>query len=99
MKKRIDRPLGKILHIIQGEAITRPNTPFRGPRSKVVLDTLEEIGVLGEPFGPTSKPFQAIKLKNADQFEIIGRLAFAQVIKSKRRGRRNKTQNKTPKTS
>ena len=99
MKKRVDRPLGKILHIVQGEAITRPNTPFRGPRSKVVLDTLEEIGVLGEPFGPTSKPYQAIKLKDIGELDIVGRLAFAQVIKSKSRGRRNRPRDKTSKSS
>ncbi len=99
MKKRVDRPLGKILHVVDGEAITRPNTPFRGPRSKVVLDTLEEIGILGEPFGPTSKPYQTIKLKNSNQQDIVGRLAFAQVIKAKRRSHHKKKDRKIVKTS
>ena len=99
MRKRVDRPLGKILHIVEGEAITRPDTPFRGPRSKVVLDTLEVIGVLGEPFGPSSKPYQAIKLNNKKELDIVGRLVFAQVIKSKNRGRRNRPYNNTTKSS
>lgn len=88
MKKRVDRPLGKILHIVEGEAITRPMTPFRAPNSKVVLEDLSEIGILSEPFGPTSKPYQAIKLKDPNNYEIIGKQAFVQIIKTK--GRRKK---------
>ena len=99
MKKRVDRPLGKILHTVDGEAIARPNTPFRGPRSKVVLDTLEEIGILGEPFGPTSKPYQAIKLNTKDQIDVVGRLAFAQVVKSGGKSRKNRNHRNPEKKS
>ncbi|MHA2030532.1 MAG: H/ACA ribonucleoprotein complex subunit GAR1/NAF1 [Candidatus Hodarchaeales archaeon] len=95
MKKRIDRPLGKILHIVEGDAITRPHTPFRAPNSKVVLEDLEEIGILKEPFGPTSKPYQPIKLSNPNKTDIIGKLAFAQVMKSKNRRRRSKKDKKS----
>jgi rRNA processing protein Gar1 len=86
----MDRPLGKILHVVDGEAITRPNTPFRAPNSKVVLEDLTEIGILKEPFGPTSKPYQPIKLTIPNSSDIIGKLAFAQVVKRKNRRRWSK---------
>lgn len=89
-KSQIDRPLGKILHIVDGEAITHPHTAFSAKNAKVVLDTLEEIGILGDPFGSTDRPFQPIILKNPDQNDIIGKLAYAQIKNAGKPDRKNR---------
>lgn len=87
--KGFNRPMGKILHIVDGEAITKPLSPFRSPRTKVILENSEEIGILKEPFGPTSRPFQAIKLHNPKNTEIIGKSVFA-ILVNKRKGQRKR---------
>lgn len=87
--KGFNRPMGEILHIVEGEAITRPISPFRAPKIKVILENSEEIGVLKEPFGPTSRPYQAIKLHNPENNEIIGKVVFAQLV-NKRKSKRKR---------
>ena len=86
--KGFNRPMGEILHIINGEAITRPLSPFRSPRSKVILENAEEIGILREPFGPTSRPYQAIKLHNPNNTEVIGKSVFAALVNKRKSNRR-----------
>ncbi|MHA2248848.1 MAG: hypothetical protein ACXAD7_00735 [Candidatus Kariarchaeaceae archaeon] len=89
MKSSKQRPLGRILYIVDGEAITRPEKAFVGKNARVFLNTDEEIGVLNDPFGNTHQPYQAIKLKNPDDMFVLGKHAFA-VLKSKKRGRRSR---------
>lgn len=76
--------MGEILHIIDGEAITRPLSPFRSPRTKVILENSEEIGILREPFGPTSRPYQAIKLHNPSNTEVIGKPVLAALVNQRK---------------
>ncbi|MCE7737491.1 MAG: hypothetical protein GPJ54_21555 [Candidatus Heimdallarchaeota archaeon] len=87
--KGFNRPMGEILHIVDGEAITHPLSAFRSPRTKVILENSEEIGILREPFGPTSRPFQAIKLHNPNNKEIVGKSVYAALV-SKRKGNRKR---------
>ena len=47
-----DRPLGPVLHIINGEAIVRPNQVFIAKGAKVSTLDNKIIGVLDNPIGP-----------------------------------------------
>lgn len=84
--KGFNRPMGEILHIVDGEGITRPLSPFRSPRTKVILENDEEIGTLREPFGPTDRPYQAIKLHNPNNTDLIGKSVFAQLVNKRKKG-------------
>jgi len=93
------RPLGEIIHILNGEAITHPLSPFIGKNSRVVLENEEEIGRLGDPFGLADRPYQPIILKNPKQKDLVGKIVFAKLISNKkqykkRKKYRNKNNNK-----
>ncbi|MDH5402957.1 MAG: hypothetical protein OEY49_10740 [Candidatus Heimdallarchaeota archaeon] len=86
----IEKDLGKILHIIEGEAITRPNKHIRAPRSIVITEDRREIGRLGEPFGPVERPYQAIRLRQTTDETIIGLNAIVLISKKSNKTRRKK---------
>lgn len=88
------RPLGKILHILGGEAITRPQNTFKGKNSRVTLANSTDIGKLGDPFGPASRPYQPISLKKDLELDLVGVEAFALVRKKQRRRRSKNPSNK-----
>jgi len=93
-QKQIDRPLGAILHIVNGEAITQPVTPFTGKNAIVVLENQKEIGRLGDPFGLTNHPYQPIILNNPDQEDIVGKQVYAQIRKSSKKRYKNRQRKK-----
>jgi rRNA processing protein Gar1 len=80
--------LGKILHIVNGEAITQPASPFTAKNSRVYLKTSEEIGILGDPFGNANQPYQPILLKKNLQSDLVGADVIARIYKKRRKSRR-----------
>ena len=98
MKKKIERPLGPVLHIIRNEAITKPQTPFIGKGLTVIIkrdDLHVKIGKLGNPFGSVHQPYQPIFLKDGIGEEIIGEDAIAiKVERSKRSAEKRKESKK-----
>lgn len=90
MKQSKDYPLGKILHIIDNEAICRPDNAFIAKGARVLMLDQRRIGVLGDPFGPADHPYQAIILEKNVGDEIIGKLALAQLKPKKKRYFKNK---------
>ncbi len=99
LKKVKLRPLGKILHIVDGEAITHPDTHFIGKNAKVFTENDTEIGVLGDPFGGVDKPYQLVKLHNVDQVDIIGKNVFAYPRRPVRKRRRSRYQKRGKKNN
>jgi rRNA processing protein Gar1 len=98
LKKKIERPLGPVLHIIRNEAITKPLTPFIGKGLTVIIkkeDLHVKIGKLGDPFGSVIQPYQPIFLMDGVGEEIIGEEAIAiKVERSKRSAEKRKKSKK-----
>ncbi len=98
MKKKIERPLGPVLHIIRNEAVTKPQTPFIGKGLTVIIkkeDIHVKIGKLGDPFGSVHQPYQPIFLEEGIGEEIIGEEAIAiKVERSKRSAEKRKKSKK-----
>lgn len=83
--KDYKRPIGKILHILNNEAICFPQTGFKGKGWKVFVDE-QYIGKLGDPFGAVERPYQPILLnKNIDGEKFVGKEAFAEKGKKKKK--------------
>ncbi|MHA2061608.1 MAG: hypothetical protein ACXAB7_03020 [Candidatus Kariarchaeaceae archaeon] len=95
--KAFDRPLGKIIHIVNGEAITQPATPFVAKNARVYLKTSEEIGILGDPFGNVNQPYQPILLKKNLQLDLVGTDVIARIYKKRRKSRRRYRKSKRKK--
>lgn len=98
MKKKIERPLGPVLHILRNEAITKPQTPFIGKGLTVIIKKEElhvKIGKLGDPFGSVHQPYQPIYLEDGIGEEIIGQEAIAiKIQRSKRSAEKRKKSKK-----
>ena len=87
MTKEKKRPLGKVLHIFNSQAICKPDRAFKGRGWNVFIDE-KRIGKLGDPFGGIDHPYQPVILvKNIQEEEIVGKEVYA-IPKSRNRNKK-----------